>query len=74
MLQCNVVSLFSRVIQQYTTFANFTGLYFPHFTIFYNQTSQRYQINGALSNCSDKFSQFKNLGNNSVFSVREIKF
>ena len=31
---------FSRVVQKYTKFANFTLLYFRHFTIFYNQTSQ----------------------------------
>ena len=31
---------FSRVIQKYTKFANFTLLYFQQFTIFCNQTSQ----------------------------------
>ena len=30
---------FSRVIQKYTKFANFTLLYFPHFTMFCNQIS-----------------------------------
>ena len=33
---------FPRVIEKYTKFANFTRLYFPHFTIFCNQTSQFY--------------------------------
>ncbi len=33
---------FARVIQKYTKFANFTWLYFPHFTIFCNQNSQFY--------------------------------
>ena len=33
-------SAFLFVIQKYTKFANFIGLYFPHFTIFWNQTSQ----------------------------------
>ena len=32
-------------------FVNFTGLYCAHFTILCNQTSQRYQIKGTLSNC-----------------------
>ena len=30
--------LFPRVIQIYTKFANFTGLYFPYFTTFRHQT------------------------------------
>ena len=39
MLQCG--KPFPRVMQRYTTlFTNFTGLYFPHFTIFSNQTLQ----------------------------------
>ena len=38
MLQCG--KPFPRVVQRYTKFINFTGLYFPHFTIFSNQTSQ----------------------------------
>ena len=33
---------FPRVIQKYTKIANFTRLHFPHFTIFFNQTSQFY--------------------------------
>ena len=63
MLQCG--KLFSRLIQQYTKFANFMGLYFPHFTIhvFCNQTSQLYYIKAALSNYANKFSQFKSLSN-----------
>ena len=30
--------LFPRVIQMYTKFANFAGLYFPYFTTFRHQT------------------------------------
>ena len=40
MLQC--VKPSSHVIQKYTKFAIFTGLYFRHFTIFSDQTSQFY--------------------------------
>jgi DNA-directed RNA polymerase len=34
--------IFPRVIQINTNFANFAGLYFPHFTTFRNQTLQFY--------------------------------
>ena len=34
----NFSSKFPRVIQRYSKFANFTGLYFPYFTIFRHQT------------------------------------
>ena len=33
---------FQCVIQKYTKFANFAGLYFPHFTTFRDQTLQFY--------------------------------
>ena len=61
MLQCGK-PFFARNATVYK-FENFTGLYFPHFTILCNQTSQRYQIKGSLSNCADECSQFKNLSN-----------
>ena len=66
MLQCG--KPFSRVIHQYTKFANFRGLHFPHFNIFCNQTSQFYYIKGALSNYDDKFSQLKSLSNRGMVS------
>ena len=34
--------IFPRVIQINTKFANFRGLYFPHFTTFHGQTLQFY--------------------------------
>ena len=44
--KCNHISksdyTFPRLIQKYTKFANFTELYFLHFTMFFNQTSQFY--------------------------------
>ena len=33
---------FGRVIQKYTKFGNFTGLYFSHFTTFRNETLEFY--------------------------------
>ena len=38
MLQCG--KPFPLAIQNYAKYANFKGLYFPHFTIFCNKTSQ----------------------------------
>jgi hypothetical protein len=35
---------FPPVMQMYTKFANFTGLYFPHFTTIRNQTLQFYSL------------------------------
>ena len=35
---------FSRAIQKYKKIAKFTGLYFPHFMLFRNQTLQFYDI------------------------------
>ena len=40
----DVVYHISCVIQKYTKFANFTGLYFPHFIIFSKTTLQFCQI------------------------------
>ena len=39
-----VVILTARIIQIYTKFANFTGLYFLHFTTFHNQTMPFYSF------------------------------
>jgi hypothetical protein len=36
-----------------TKVANFTRLYFPHFTTFCNQTLEIYSFQYALSNCID---------------------
>jgi hypothetical protein len=36
-------------MQIYTKFANFTGLYVPHFTTIRNQTLQFYSFKDALS-------------------------
>ena len=38
------VVILPRVIQIYTKFANFTGLYFLHFTTFSNQSLQFYSF------------------------------
>ena len=42
---------FSQLIQKYTKFANFTGLYFPHFaTKHYNFTKFRMLFSAVLMN------------------------
>ena len=46
---------FLCVIQKYTKFVKFAGLYFPHFTTFRDQTLQFYSFSAALSSCSDGF-------------------
>jgi hypothetical protein len=52
----------SARIQKYTKFANFAGLYFPHFTTFRNQTLRNFTHfstfslrNFTLSSCGDLF-------------------
>jgi hypothetical protein len=42
-------------MQIYTKFANFAGLYFPHFTTFRNQTLQFYSFEDALSSYGNSF-------------------
>jgi hypothetical protein len=42
-------------MQIYTKFANFTGLYFPHFTTIRNQTLQFYSFEDALSSYGNGF-------------------
>ena len=39
-----VIFNFPRVIQIYTKFANFTGIYFPHFTTIRNEILQFYSF------------------------------
>ena len=46
---------FSGVMQIYTKFANFTGLYFPHFTTIRNQTLQLHPFKDALSSYGNEF-------------------
>ena len=49
--------IFPCVIQINTKFANFAGLYFPHFTTFRGQTLQLQitNFNISLSSCGDGF-------------------
>ncbi len=60
---------FLHVIQKYTKFAKFAGLYFPHFTTFRDKTLQFYTNfkMHALSSCSDGFC-FSCLDQNLVYS------
>ena len=45
----------ARIIQIYTKSANFTVLYFPHFTTIRNQTLQFYSFYDALSSYGNGF-------------------
>jgi hypothetical protein len=47
--------IFPRVMQIHTKFANFTGLYFPHFTTIRNQTLPFYSFYDALSSYGNGF-------------------
>ena len=47
---------FPHIIQKYTKFVNFTGLYFLHVTMFCSQASQFYQILVALFICANECS------------------
>ena len=62
---------FPRVIQKCTKFANFAGLYFPHFKTFCDQTLQFYHFLDALQYCGDEFSHFnffqKSVHNSVIF-------
>ena len=49
------IVIFTRVIQIYTKFANFTGLYFPHFTTIRNQILQFYSFYYVLSSYGNVF-------------------
>jgi hypothetical protein len=46
---------FPRLMQIYTKFANFTGLYFTHFTTIRNQTLQFFSFEDALSSYGNEF-------------------
>jgi hypothetical protein len=47
--------IFTRAIQIYTKFANFTGLYFPQFTTIHNQTLQFDSFKDTLSSYGNGF-------------------